>query len=130
VHIAELIERKRQAAQQRGQDYLTKSSSKAKDLLVAAAAKGYCLRPIIAQLEKLLSLHGKTLLDAAIEEALNKGVPHPNAVRVALERQRELTANPSPAELHLSDPRLKKLLIKPHPLSNYAPQQKPEENHE
>jgi transposase len=130
VHIAELIERKRQAAQQRGQDYLTKSSSKAKALLVAAAAKGYCLRPIIAQLEKLLSLHGKTVLDAAIEEALNKGVPHPNAVRVALERQRELTANSSPAELHLSDPRLKELLIKPHPLSNYAPQQKPEENDE
>ena len=70
------------------------------------------------------------MLDAAIEEALNKGVPHPNAVRVALERQRELTANSSPAELHLSDPRLKELLIKPHPLSNYAPQQKPEENDE
>lgn len=120
VHIAELVLRKRQAAQHRGQDYLTKSSSKAKALLVAAAAKGYCLRPIIAQLEKLLSLYGATLLDAAIEEALDKNVPHPNAVRVALERQRELTNTPPPVDLHLQDPRIKELVIKPHALSRYS----------
>lgn len=117
AHIAALVERKRLAREHRGQDYLTKSVPNAQALLIAAADRGYCLRPIISQLEKLLSTHGPLPLEAAIQVALDKKMPHSNAVRLALANQRE----ESMPTLHLQDPRVKEITIRPHALALYGP---------
>ena len=119
LHIAELVARKREAALHRGQDYLTRSVKNAQALLNAAAEKSYVLRPIIAQLEKLLSMHGPALLTPAIQEALDKGMPHPNTVRLALIRQ--LKDKHVSRDLHLKDPRVTQVVITPHALSSYGP---------
>ena len=49
----------------------------------------------------LLDRYGATELQAAIQEALQRGVPHPNAVRMALERRREARELPPPVEMAL-----------------------------
>ena len=48
------------------------------------------------------------------------GVPHPNAVRLALERRREQRELDPPLAVELpEDPRVKKLVVKPHKLNDY-----------
>jgi len=49
----------------------------------------------------LLDRYGATELQAGIKEALQRGVPHPNAVRLALERRREARELPPPVEMTL-----------------------------
>jgi hypothetical protein len=58
-------------------------------LLLRAAERGGNLGAITAVLLRLLDRYGATELQAAINEALVRDVPHPNAVRLALERRRE-----------------------------------------
>ena len=45
---------------------------------------------------RLLDRYGAAELQAAIREALDRDVPHPNAVRLALERRREARGEPPP----------------------------------
>ena len=53
-------------------------------------------------------------------EALSRGVPHPNAVRLALERRRESREQDPPLAVELpADPRVRKLVVKPHKLDDY-----------
>jgi len=47
-----------------------------------------------AALTKLLQRYGAAELQAAIAEALERDVPHPNAVRFALERRRQERQQP------------------------------------
>ena len=49
----------------------------------------------------LLDRYGATELQAGIQEALQRGVPHPNAVRLALERRREARELQPPVEISL-----------------------------
>jgi hypothetical protein len=58
-------------------------------LLVRAAERGANLGSITVTLVQLLERYGASQLDAAIIEALERDVPHPNAVRLALERRRD-----------------------------------------
>ncbi len=59
-------------------------------------------------------------LDAAIGEALARGVPHPNAVRLSLERRRQERELPPPVPVALPDnPRVRDLVVRPHPLNIY-----------
>jgi len=119
-HIAALVAKKRTGRQHQQQDYLMKSVANAKALLTEAAVRGYSLGAIIRQLKDLLEAYGAKQLEAAIKEALDKKVPHPNAVRIALERQREIAATPKHTNLHLQNRRLKEVSIKPHELSTYS----------
>jgi hypothetical protein len=69
---------------------------------------------------RLLALYGATELQAAINEALERDVPHPNAVRLALERRREQRNEPPPLAVNL--PRHvqeKDAPVKPHNLDIY-----------
>jgi hypothetical protein len=88
-HIKTLVERKRQARHHRGQDHLARAAPASRDLLIGAAERGGNLGTITAALLRLLDRYGAAELQAAILEALAAGVPHPNAVRLALERRRE-----------------------------------------
>jgi transposase len=101
AHIEALLEHKHQASQHRGTDRLAQAVPQSRDLLTQAADRGEPLGRITAALLDLLDRYGATELQAAIQEALQRGVPHPNAVRMALERRREVRELPPPVEVAL-----------------------------
>jgi hypothetical protein len=69
---------------------------------------------------RLLDRYGAAELDVAITEALDHGVPHPNAVRLALERRREHRQQPPPVAIDLP-PHVKTrdAPVRPHQLEAY-----------
>jgi transposase len=119
-HLAELVARKRAARTHRGQDRLAQTAPNSRELLMAAAARGENLGSLTAALLRLLDAYGAAELSAAIAEALARGVPHPNAVRLSLERRREQRHQPPPLPLSLpEDPRVRDQAVRPHALGNY-----------
>jgi hypothetical protein len=128
THIAALSAVKRQARHHRGQDRLAQAAPSSQQLLVQAAERGDNLGSITAALLRLLERYGAAELEAAIGEALRRGVPHPNAVRLSLERRREQRDQAPPVAVALPpDPRLHKLVVRPHNLDDYDRLQTPEE---
>jgi transposase len=119
-HIQRLIEHKHQARQHRGTDRLAQVAPASRSLLTQAAERGYRLGPITRELQELLERYGAEALQAAIEEALRRGVPHPNAVRLALERHREVRQLPPPIAVPLSPAaRQRDVIVQPHRLDGY-----------
>ncbi len=119
-HIEELIERKKQASQHRGQDRLTHAVPSGAELLKKAAEHGYKLSAISKHLLLLLDDYGSTELEEAIKEALSKDVPHPNAVQIALEKQREARQKPPPVSIKLpKDKRVRDMSVRTHNLNDY-----------
>ena len=54
------------------------------------------------------------------DEALARGVPHPNAVRLALERRRQTRNVPPPVAVPLPEPmKHKDVPVRPHALDDY-----------
>ena len=84
AHIAGLAKRKRQARRLRGQDRLFRAAPASERLLADAARRGDNIGTTVAALLRLLDGYGAAELEVAIEEALKRGVPHPNAVRLSL----------------------------------------------
>lgn len=118
-HIEALVLHKHSARQHRGTDQLTHAVPISQTLLVQAAQRGDPLRTITATLQQFLHDYGAAELHAAIEEALQRGVPHPNAVRVALERRRQAQHAPLPVvtlPAHLSE---RDTHVKTHNLESY-----------
>jgi transposase len=119
-HITDLTASKNKARQHRGQDRLRAAVPVSSTLLIQAAERGYNIGSIVVQLLQLLDDYGASDLDAAIQVALSKGVPHPNAVRTSLEKQREARHLPPPIGVTLpNDKRVRELVIRPHPLESY-----------
>jgi hypothetical protein len=102
-HLQALVEYKRRARAHRGCDALGQVVSASTELLQMAAQRGYNLGSITAALMRLLDQYGVQPLQAAILEAIARDVPHPNAVRLALERARERTGRPPPLALALPE---------------------------
>ena len=120
AHIAALTEVKRQARHHRAQDRLIQAAPNSRDLLTRAAERGDNLGSITAALLRLLDHYGAVELEAAINEALTRGVPHPNAVRLSLERRREQREQDPPLAVALpEDPRVRDLVVRPHKLDDY-----------
>jgi transposase len=120
AHIAELTARKRQARHHRGTDRLAHAVPNSRELLTRAAERGDNLGSITAALLRLLDHYGAAELEAAIAEALAREVPHPNAVRLALERRREQREQAPPVAVALpDDQRVRDLVVRPHPLDDY-----------
>jgi len=89
-------------------------------LLRRAAARGTPLGAITSALLQLLDRHGAAALQAAIREALDRDVPHPNAVRLALDRQREQRGAPPPVAVVLPEHvQARDAPVQPHPLATY-----------
>ena len=129
AHIAELTARKRQARQHRGTDRLAQAVPNSAELLTRAAARGDNLGSITAALLRLLDRYGASELEAAIAEALARDVPHPNAVRLALQRLREQRDQPPPLPITLpADKRVRHLVVRPHKLDDYDQLQAQQEN--
>ena len=119
-HIEALVAFKRHAHQHAGQNRLIAMLPSAHTFLKLALEKGYALRGIVKQLLLLLEGYGATELEAAVQEALSKQVPHPNAVRLSLDRRREERNQSTAIKLTLSDDeRIKSQIINPHSLDTY-----------
>jgi hypothetical protein len=103
AHIQALVEQKRAGRRHRAADLLFHAAPASETLLARAAANGGNLRSITAALIELLQRYGAAELQAAIAEALERDVPHPNAVRFALDRRRQERQQPPPIALNLPD---------------------------
>jgi len=120
AHIQALVAHKRNARTHRGIDRLSHAAPAAPQLLKAAAARGHNLGTITAALLRLLDRYGAAALQAAIGEALRRDVPHPNAVRLALERAREQQGLPPPTALSLSEEVVRRdAPVRSHELASY-----------
>jgi transposase len=102
-HVQALATRKRNARAHRACDQLAQAVPLAGTLLERAAERGHGLNSIATALLRLLERYGAAALRAAVAEALERGVPHPNAVRLALERAREQSGQPPPVALVLPE---------------------------
>lgn len=119
-HIQDLVARKRQAKTHRGQNRLTKAVPVAGEFLRMAAAHHYNIGSVTAQLLRLLDSHGAADLEAAMQDALTAGVPHPNTVRISLDRRLEEKNLPPPLAIPLpDDDRVRDMVIRPHSLDTY-----------
>lgn len=103
AHIQALLDAKRAARAHRGCDRLAHAAPSSGALLAGAAERGSNLGTVTAALLRMLERYGAPALEAAIASALAQGVPHPNAVRLALERAREEQGLPPPTALKLSE---------------------------
>jgi transposase len=101
AHVQALVAWKRQARRHRATDRLAQAAPASQTLLVRAAERGANLGSITASLVLLLERYGASQLDAAIIEALERDVPHPNAVRLALESRRDDRRQDPPVALIL-----------------------------
>jgi len=120
AHIEALAARKRQAREHRAVDRLAHAAPASRRLLAAAAERGEPLGSLTAALVRLLDRYGAAELEAAINEALERGVPHSNAVRLSLERRREARDQPPPVAVALpDDPRVRAAVVRPHALDSY-----------
>jgi transposase len=120
AHIAALVADKHAARQHRGTDRLAMAAPASQDLLMGAAARGDNLGSITAALLRLLDRYGAAELEAAIGEALARGVPHPNAVRLALEQRREQRQDGPPVAVDLpAHVKSRDAHVTPHRLEAY-----------
>ena len=119
-HLQALIEQKRAARQHRATDRLAQVAPASQDLLVRAAERGANLGAITNGLTRLLDRYGAGELQTAIREALDRDVPHPNAVRLALERRREQRGEAPPIDIDLpAGVRARDATVRPHALQTY-----------
>jgi transposase len=122
-HLDALWKAKRKARQHRGQDRLLRAVPDAQPLLVALAKRQHHLATAITALLRLLDEHGRDELTVAITEALVAGSPHPDTVRLVLDRRRAQRGQPPPLPVALpDDPRVRDLVVNPHPLADYDPE--------
>ncbi|HEV2279640.1 MAG TPA: IS21 family transposase [Acidobacteriaceae bacterium] len=119
-HIQALVAHKRAAHQHRATDRLAQVAPASQDLLLRAAERGANLGAITTGLMRLLHRYGAAELQVAIREALDRGVPHPNAVRLALERRREQRGEPPPVAIALPTAvQARDAPVRPHALDSY-----------
>lgn len=102
-HLEALRQAKRQASKAAGQNRLRAAVPASGELLNQAAQRGYSLRAMVRALQRLLDEYGAEQTQLACTEALERDVPHDNAVRQSLERRREERNLPPPLALALPD---------------------------
>ena len=119
-HVQALVEQKRAARQHRATDRLVQAAPASQTLLARAAERGANLGGITAALMRLLAQTGAADLQADILEALERDVPHPNAVRLALARQREQRGEaPSIGVVLPAHVQARDAPVQPHALETY-----------
>ena len=120
AHLEALVASKRAARRHRGIDRLARAAPASVSLLQRAGERGDNLGAITIALLRLLDRYGAAELEAAIGEALARGVPHPNAVRLALEHRRELRRQPPPLTVDLpAHVKTRDAPVTPHRLEAY-----------
>lgn len=123
-HIQALWRSKRKASVHRGQDRLLQAIPQAEDLLSALAQRQRHLATAVAHLLQLLDAFGTGEMQAAVSEALERGSPHPEAVRLILDRRRQKRRAKPPVPIQLpEDPKIRDLVVRPHALADYDPEE-------
>jgi transposase len=119
-HVKALVEQKRAARLHRATDRLVHAAPASQTLLIRAAERGGNLGTITAALMRLLAQTSAAEMQAAILEALQRNVPHPNAVRLALARRREQRGEPPTIGIMLSAHlQARDTTVQPHALETY-----------
>jgi hypothetical protein len=122
AHLAALRRAKHKARQGRDLNRLLRAVPAAETLLAALGQRQHHLATAVNRLLRLLDEHGRDELQAAIAEALDAGSPHPDTVRLVLDRRRHRRGQPPALPLALpDDPRVRDLVVVPHPLAGYDP---------
>ncbi len=120
AHVDTLVQAKHQASAHRSTDQLVKAVPVSRALLAQAVERGEPLGRTVRALMELLACYGVTELEAAIGEAMGRGVPHPNAVRLALARRRQAKAEPPPLAVALPDHvKRRDVAVRAHALNDY-----------
>ena len=120
AHVQALVEQKRAAHQHRATDRLAHAVPASQTLLARAAERGSNLGAITSALIRLLDRNSAADLQAAVIEALERDVPHPNAVRLALERLREQRGQAPQVDLVLPEHvQRRDAPVRPHALESY-----------
>jgi hypothetical protein len=120
AHIQTLVQFKRGARQHRATDALTRAVPAAEQLLVAAATHGYNLGSITTAMGQLLQRYTPAEIQLAVLDALARDVPHPNAVRLAIEHRRQLRGQRPPTPVTLPEHlRARDVIVQPHALGTY-----------
>lgn len=120
AHIQALVAHKRKAREQQGQNRLRHAVPSSVMLLEQAAIRGTPLRSLIRELHRLLDEYGAHELELGCVEACQRGVPHSNAVRLALQRRRETQRRPPALAVPLpQDTALRDVSVRPASLSTY-----------
>lgn len=118
-HIAALTAHKAAAREHRGLDRLHRAAPTSPAFCVAAAERGHNIGGLVNVLNQLLDRYGATELDHALREAIDRGVPHHNTVRLILERRRIDRHQPPPIAPRFDDPKAHDLAVRPHDLAAY-----------
>lgn len=119
-HIDALVQEKHAARQHRGIDKLTRAVPSIQALLEQAAERGDNIGSITSTLLDYLDHYGASEMEMAVSDALARGVPHPNAVRLALERRREQRDQPPPlATLLPNHIQQRDVVVRTHRLDSY-----------
>jgi hypothetical protein len=120
AHVRALVLEKRGARRHRGLDRLAHAAPSSRRLLERLAERGKNLGHSTYLMLRLLEIYGAPALEAALAEALAKDVPHVHAVRQVLEREHAARGMPPATALPLGeDPRVRDLVVLPHPLEGY-----------
>ena len=120
AHVQALVDHKRGARQHRATDQLSLAVPGIAELLKRAAQRNCNLGSITAALSQLLQRYGAQPMQAAVADALARDVPHPNAVRLALQREREARNQRPPVAPQLSErARALDVTVRPHQLDSY-----------
>ena len=119
-HIQALVERKRQARQHRGMDRLRQAAPASQTVLEKAAERGDPLGALTSTLLRWLERYGAAELQTAMLEAIERGTPHPHAVRRALEQRRDARHQAPPVAICLPEHvQQRDVNVQVHPLGSY-----------
>jgi hypothetical protein len=120
AHVQALVEQKHAARQHRATDCLAHSVPASQTLLARAAERDSNLGAITFASIRLLDRNSAPIWEASILEALERDVPHPNAVRLALEHRREQRAQAPQVDLALPEHvQRRDAPVRPHALETY-----------
>lgn len=127
AHIHALVLAKRAARRQRSTDVLVRAIPSLNELLTRAAARGHNLGSISAAFTRLAQHYRPDQMELAVQDALARDVPHPNAVRLALQRQAGVPAALVSLPQHLQ---ALDVPVQAHALSSYDQLRQHEETHD
>jgi transposase len=121
-HIEALRRRKRKARLQRGQERLLRAVPACETLLTEMGKRQRRLNSAVDRLTILLEQSGAAELEIAVREAIDKGSPHPETVRLVLDRRRRARRALPSVPVKLPDsPEVRDIVVTPHPLGDYDP---------
>jgi len=121
-HISSLKRHKRKARLQRGQERLLRAVPVCETLLAEMGRRQRRLHTAVDRLTILLEEFGAEELSSAVSEAIGKGSPHPETVRLVLDRRRRARRQSPSLPVRLPDSeKVRDIVVTPHALGDYDP---------